>query len=436
MYIKSLKLKNYRYYENLEIELNPEYTILVGVNGAGKSTILDALATALGSYIAGFDGIDSNSISQDDVRLKMYELGSRIDAEPQFPVEIETVSVIDGKEYLWKRSLHAKEGRTHIRDAKQIMDYAGGLQKKVREGNKETILPLIAYYGTGRLYMQKRQKKNAVDDTKFTRTTGYVDCLDSASNDKLMMRWFKQMTSIQIQEEMKIPELETVKLAMGKCYAGSENTEGIAEFAYKVKTQEIEITYQKEGKKEKLPMKMLSDGLRSTISMVADIAYRMAVLNPQLLEHILDETPGIVLIDEVDMHLHPEGESGKVNPDRFTCDTRKGGHALHIDPQNLSDMQTVYYDNKRIVYSTNKEYKKDLNEILNLNDPNGYLIRNREAALKALMQKLKSLTPGQDAMPLLRKLEKYCFQKNEEEEYPDYAGILQWYVKRKIKKHS
>lgn len=306
MYIKSLKLKNYRCYEKLEIELNPEYTILVGVNGAGKSTILDALATALGSYIAGFDGIDSNSISQDDVHLKMYELGSRIDAEPQFPVEIEAVSMIKGKEYLWKRSLHAKEGRTHIRDAKQIMDYASGLQKKVREGNKETILPLIAYYGTGRLYMQKRQKKNAVDDTKFTRTTGYVDCLDSASNDKLMMRWFKQMTSVQIQEEMKIPELETVKLAMGKCYAGSESTEGIAEFAYKMKTQEIEITYQKGGKKEKLPMKMLSDGLRSTISMVADIAYRMAVLNPQLLDHILDETPGIVLIDEVDMHLHPE----------------------------------------------------------------------------------------------------------------------------------
>ena len=53
-------------------------------------------------------------------------------------------------------------------------------------------------------------------------------------------------------------------------------------------------------------MRMLSDGLKITISMVADIAYRMAVLNPQLLDHILDETPGIVLIDEVDMHLHPE----------------------------------------------------------------------------------------------------------------------------------
>ena len=39
--------------------------------------------------------------------------------------------------------------------------------------------------------------------------------------------------------------------------------------------------------------------------MVADIAYRMAVLNPQLLGNIVKDTDGIVMIDELDMHLHP-----------------------------------------------------------------------------------------------------------------------------------
>lgn len=81
MYIKSLSLKNYRCYEQIDVEFNSEYTVLVGVNGAGKSTILDALATALGSYIAGFDGIASNGITRDDAHRKMYELGSRVDSE-------------------------------------------------------------------------------------------------------------------------------------------------------------------------------------------------------------------------------------------------------------------------------------------------------------------------------------------------------------------
>lgn len=154
----------------------------------------DGIATALGSYLAGFDGIKSNSIYQDDAHRKMYELGSRVDAEAQYPVEIRAVGIVDEEEVPWARSLHAKDGRTHIRDAKPIMDYGTHLQNRVRAGDQSTILPLIAYYGTGRLYMQKRQKRNANMDARFTRTTGYVDCLDSASNDKLMMRWFEQMT--------------------------------------------------------------------------------------------------------------------------------------------------------------------------------------------------------------------------------------------------
>ena len=54
----------------------------------------------------------------------------------------------------------------------------------------------------------------------------------------------------------------------------------------------------------RIPINQLSDGYKSTISLVADIAYRMA-LNPQLLGNVCRETDGVVLIDEVDLHLHP-----------------------------------------------------------------------------------------------------------------------------------
>ena len=49
----------------------------------------------------------------------------------------------------------------------------------------------------------------------------------------------------------------------------------------------------------------LSDGIRSILAMVGDIAYRCVKLNPHLGHQAAFETPGVVMIDEVDMHLHP-----------------------------------------------------------------------------------------------------------------------------------
>jgi predicted ATP-binding protein involved in virulence len=55
-----------------------------------------------------------------------------------------------------------------------------------------------------------------------------------------------------------------------------------------------------------LPVALLSDGIRNMIGMVADIAFRATKLNPELGAMAAQQTPGVVLIDEVDMHLHPE----------------------------------------------------------------------------------------------------------------------------------
>lgn len=366
MHIKSLALKNYRCYEELQVDFNREYTILVGVNGAGKSTILDAVSTALGSFIAGFDGIASNGITREDAHRKMYELGSRIDAEEQYPVEISAVCDFGEKEISWTRSLHSQDGRTHISKAKAIMECGSSLQKSVRSGDKNIILPLIAYYGTGRLYMQKKQKKNASENTRFSRTTGYIDCLDSASNDKQMLQWFKQMTEIQLQEGCVVPELEVVKRAMEKCYTGAQNSGDRAKFEYKLKSNEIEIEYKKGEIVEKLPMRLLSDGLKITISMVADIAYRMAVLNPQLLNNILEETPGIVLIDEVDMHLHPAWQKRIVEDLHYIFPKVQFIMTTHSPSvlANVKHEHILLLEDGEVLMPNNTTYGRDISDIL------------------------------------------------------------------------
>lgn len=126
----------------------------------------------------------------------------------------------------------------------------------------------------------------------------------------------------------------------------------------------------------------------------------------------------------------------KIEPKKFTCDTMKKSQALHINPQNGSDIETIYYDAQGKIYSSNKDYQEDLDKVLNLNDPYGYLIDNRQAALKAVQNQLRKLKPGQDAKPLLRKIQQLCKNQNSAGELPEFVGIIRWYIERQIRKHN
>jgi predicted ATP-binding protein involved in virulence len=78
-------------------------------------------------------------------------------------------------------------------------------------------------------------------------------------------------------------------------------------------THEIVATRRRNGARDELPYRMLSDGQRTTLAMVADLAYRAAVLNPHFGRQATEETEGLVLIDELDLHLHPKWQRTIVN---------------------------------------------------------------------------------------------------------------------------
>ncbi len=204
---------------------------------------------------------------------------------------------------------------------------------------------LTAYYGTGRLWLQKRNRTPHTKGEKLNRQMGYVDCIAAESNEKQMMQWFEDMTYIQLQEGKPIAELETVKKALRQCYMSCDTTITDASFQYNVKSQELEVTVSRDDSVEKFPVRMLSDGEKGVISLVADIAYRMALLNPDLLEHVL-ETPGIVLIDEIDLHLHPAWQKKIVDD------------LIHIFP-NIQFVITTH--SPSVLVNVRKEYVQILN---------------------------------------------------------------------------
>ncbi len=310
MFLEKISLRNFRCFENLEVEFHPRTSVVVGANGAGKTAILEATAVALGTIFTPFDGLAGRRIDKKDVRFKAYPLGKRIDVQTYYPVEITAIGKICGRCYEWKRSLTSGRGNTTVKDAKELTDVAKGWQEQMRNGDDKLILPLVAYYGTGRLWDYHREKKSDVSETNV-RTNGYIDALNSTVNLKLMMNWFRKQRFQELEEldrnavDESPSELDAVYQAMRICYARITGKNDV-KILYNLDSHELYVEYTDvDDRRIRTPLSQLSDGYKSTISLVADIAYRMAVLNPQLLDAVTRETEGVVLIDEIDLHLHP-----------------------------------------------------------------------------------------------------------------------------------
>ena len=159
MMIEKMSVKNFRKFKELNIELAPQMSVIAGNNAAGKSSILEALAIGVGSFFLGIEAVPSPGIKKTDVRFISRNTGSVTDRQPQFPVTIQCEGEVNGKPISWLRSLNTDSKYTTYGDAGQIKNIASDIQKEIRNGNEDVILPLISYYGTGRLWAQNKDKK-------------------------------------------------------------------------------------------------------------------------------------------------------------------------------------------------------------------------------------------------------------------------------------
>ena len=298
--LEKLTLSNFRHFKKLEVDFHPELTVLVAKNGQGKTSILDAATIALGTFVGAFDLGKGNHVSNKDAR---YHRGQNsMENEQMFPVFLE--AKLSNLKSSISRSLNSVGGRTTTREASELTDYGKDLMKQVR--NLEDVsLPVMAYYGSGRLWnTHKNRSRKAV--LSESRTMGYEDCFSSASSFTQVQQWMSKASFAVIQQQ-QIKNYKDYKLS--EQIEGIKKTvdivlqeEGWSNFHYSFSHEELSMTSEELGV---LPVSMLSDGVRAMVSMVADLAWRCAKLNPHKGAKAQQETSGIVFIDEVDMHLHP-----------------------------------------------------------------------------------------------------------------------------------
>lgn len=300
MKIDKLYLKNFRNIEEARYEFPTNFTVIIGMNGAGKSTLLHALRVAAGAYFMGMptSQVKNRHISKNEIRMtnNKFEL-------LHHPVIVEAEGVFPEKDspITWRRRVLREGGSntSSIEDVGAIRDLGASKYLKMKtEETDELDLPLIAYLGTNRVYGAARKRDKPRTGRKIFEE-GYRDWLEMRSSAYKYTTWLSTYDAL---------------VKNGKEYAESKEI-----FFQTIKTAcpyviEVDFiidrlwlrTKMNDRISDLLPLALKSDGIVTFVEMVAELAYRCIVLNGFLKENAIEQTRGVVLIDELDLHLHPK----------------------------------------------------------------------------------------------------------------------------------
>lgn len=332
MKLTKLNLTNYRGVEDLDLALHPNLNVFIGVNGAGKSTILDSIAIML-SWVVN--------------RLQNPRAFGRPITEPDIAngkdsSTIQLSSSIQQQVITWQlvriRQGHITPNRS---DLSKLNPYIEQLRQQITLQPEPTNLPLFVYYPVNRavLDIPLRIKHKH----QFNPLIAYKDALTSGANFRTFFEWFREREDLE-NENFKYrdtvhkpddfcfpdPQLEAVRQAIYGFLPDFSNLT--------VRRSPLRMEITKQG--QILTVNQLSNGEKCLIAMIGDLARRMAMLNPQQSEPLKGD--GIILIDEIDLHLHPQWQRFlipkmlEVFPNcQFFISTHSPHVITHVQPENL-----------------------------------------------------------------------------------------------------
>lgn len=345
--LASLKLMGYRGFESLDIPFSQKsnVTVLVGNNGSGKSSVLDAIQKSLTHFVSRLSTRSYNGDQLDEFDISNGATFATV--IPEFKVAETSFSF----ELSLSRPMIEPRKKSKFKELNEI----GNLYRLANTEKKELSLPLLASYTVERANdvttKDIEESDEILSSHTWDKSKAYSKSLTGKADFKLFFRWFKEQVEsendessdikvIKAQIESKESEInsslmksilsnpETVEAGETlikryknqinelqeqlneKSNVGNKSLDSVRNAIYKflpgfsdlkLKRAPLDMVVKKDG--QEFSVLQLSQGEKSVLALIADIARRLTMLNPSLANPL--EGSGLVLIDEVDLHLHP-----------------------------------------------------------------------------------------------------------------------------------
>ena len=295
MKLALIRIQNFRAIEHLELRPHPQLTVLHGGNAHGKTNVLSAIAAGLGAIPTALPNVAGLGFQKADRR----------DGSEYTRVLLKTTDEVVWERRLGRLDQRQEPNRAYLPDTgRPLRDLKGWLGKSALAGwGETTALPIVAYYDTDRAVMDSLAR-GAKRKAKSSRYLALAGALAAKTNFRDLFDWFYEKENEELRERdrrsrtYRLKELSAVRDAI------TTMVDGVSDPHVEMRPQKrIVVSLALGGRTEKRSLDELSGGCRAVLALAGDLARRMAQGNPHLENPLHSEA--VVLIDEVDLHLHP-----------------------------------------------------------------------------------------------------------------------------------
>lgn len=308
MKLNYITFQNFRCFEEFTLRLDsPSFNVIIGEKQSGKTSLLDGIAYLLGGYFIGSDFFARAAKLNENSRGSLLISGV---AEVDSP---------DGGSYLieWQRNCSDRKSLTKpIRDLEQEHRAILFRQQTKSCGESYFCLPIFCYYGANRLSEKgnHRQSKDGLRGMKLEASQAYTNCL-SSKYDEWILTFVEELAMQSLEEkDYKSKDHKSLALKMLEDVIVSCIPD-VKKFHYSYKERTCFLTFNNDVE---VRFDDLPKGHKDILLMVADIARRSILLNPNLGGDLFKQQTGIVLIDDIEMYLEPQWHQSVVDSLRRT----------------------------------------------------------------------------------------------------------------------